>query len=58
MTGWVQLLPFFDQAPLYNTINASMAMGRYKGPRIGKPCASAHRWQQAVPLERIRLPRR
>lgn len=32
MTGWVMLLPYIDQAPLYNTINASMAMGRYKGP--------------------------
>ena len=31
-TGWVQLLPYFDQGPLYNTINSSAAMGRYMGP--------------------------
>jgi len=31
-TGWVQLLPYFDQAPLFNTINHSAAMGRYRGP--------------------------
>ena len=31
-TGWVQLLPYFDQSPLYNSINQSTAMGRYKGP--------------------------
>lgn len=31
-TGWVQLLPNFDQGPLYNTINHSAAMGRYMGP--------------------------
>ena len=31
-TGWVQLLPYFDQGPLYNSINHSAAMGRYKGP--------------------------
>ena len=31
-TGWIQLLPYFDQAPLYNTINSSAAMGRYLGP--------------------------
>jgi prepilin-type N-terminal cleavage/methylation domain-containing protein/prepilin-type processing-associated H-X9-DG protein len=28
-TGWVQLLPYFDQAPLFNTINQSAAMGRW-----------------------------
>ena len=28
-TGWVLLLPYFDQAPLYNTINHSAAMGSW-----------------------------
>ena len=37
-TGWVQLLPYFDQAPLYNTINASAAMGRWVSSS-GKPLA-------------------
>ncbi len=28
-TGWVLLLPYFDQAPLFNTLNHSAAMGRW-----------------------------
>ena len=28
-TGWVCLLPYFDQAPLFNTINSSAAMGSW-----------------------------
>jgi prepilin-type N-terminal cleavage/methylation domain-containing protein len=31
-SGWVLLLPYIDQAPLYNTINHMAAMGRYMGP--------------------------
>lgn len=36
-TGWVLLLPYFDQGPLYNTINHSAAMGTWNP--TGKPLA-------------------
>jgi prepilin-type N-terminal cleavage/methylation domain-containing protein len=50
-TGWVLLLPYFDQAPLYNTLNHSAAMGRWLnggsrtlaggGPTAGNAAASS-----------------
>ena len=45
-TGWVLLLPYFDQAPLYNSINQSAAMG-----------SSAER-REAVPLQAGAFPQR
>src|SRR5262245_26681291 len=30
-TGWLLLLPFIDQAPLYNTINFNLATGEWLG---------------------------
>lgn len=29
MTGWVMLLPFFEQAPLYNNVNFNAPMGKF-----------------------------
>lgn len=34
-TGWVLLLPYFEQAPLYNSIDHNAAMGRWTGTPPG-----------------------
>ena len=39
-TGWVLLLSYFDQGPLYNSIDNNAAMGRYLGPSWMNPTPS------------------
>lgn len=41
-TGWTMLLPFLDQAPLFNIFNANVASGEALNPAAGIPIRGDH----------------
>ncbi len=59
-TGWVLLLPYFDQAPLYNTLDHSAAMGRWANggslPLAGNGPTTANAAASAVKLAALLCP--
>jgi type II secretory pathway pseudopilin PulG len=59
-SGWVLLLPLFDQAPLYNTINHSAAMGSWLNggskPLAGGSVPAANAAVSAVKLNALLCP--